>query len=62
MRLAVASARTQEAFSPEDFHALHPGGKLGQILLRVGNLMHVGEEVAADRRSTARHAAGAAGS
>jgi arabinose-5-phosphate isomerase len=35
----------RKGFSAEDFHALHPGGKLGQILLRVGNLMHVGEEV-----------------
>jgi len=35
----------RKGFSAEDFHALHPGGKLGQILVRVGNLMHVGEEV-----------------
>ena len=35
----------RKGFSAEDFHALHPGGKLGQILLRVGNLMHVGDEV-----------------
>jgi arabinose-5-phosphate isomerase len=35
----------RKGFSAEDFHALHPGGKLGQILLRVGNLMHVGAEV-----------------
>ncbi len=35
----------RKGFSAEDFHALHPGGKLGQILIRVGNLMHVGDEV-----------------
>jgi arabinose-5-phosphate isomerase len=35
----------RKGFSAEDFHALHPGGKLGQVLLRVGNLMHVGGEV-----------------
>jgi arabinose-5-phosphate isomerase len=35
----------RKGFSLEDFRELHPGGKLGQILVRVGNLMHVGEEV-----------------
>jgi arabinose-5-phosphate isomerase len=35
----------RRGFSLEDFRELHPGGKLGQILVRVGNLMHVGEEV-----------------
>ena len=35
----------RKGLSAEDFHELHPGGKLGQILLRVGNLMHVGDEV-----------------
>jgi arabinose-5-phosphate isomerase len=35
----------RRGFSLEDFRELHPGGKLGQILLRVGNLMHVGDEV-----------------
>jgi len=35
----------RKGISAEDFHALHPGGKLGQVLLRVANLMHVGEEV-----------------
>jgi len=35
----------RKGLSAEDFHALHPGGKLGQILLRVGNLMHAGDEV-----------------
>jgi len=35
----------RKGFSLEDFRELHPGGKLGQILLRVGTLMHVGEEM-----------------
>jgi arabinose-5-phosphate isomerase len=35
----------RKGLSAEDFHALHPGGKLGQILLRVANLMHAGDEV-----------------
>ncbi len=35
----------RRGFSLEDFRELHPGGKLGQVLVRVGNLMHVGEEV-----------------
>jgi arabinose-5-phosphate isomerase len=35
----------RRGFSLEDFRELHPGGKLGQILVRVGNLMHVGDEV-----------------
>jgi arabinose-5-phosphate isomerase len=35
----------RKGFSADDFHELHPGGKLGQILLRVGNLMHVGAEL-----------------
>ena len=35
----------RKGLSAEDFHELHPGGKLGQVLLRVANLMHVGVEV-----------------
>jgi arabinose-5-phosphate isomerase len=35
----------RKGLSAEDFHELHPGGKLGQILVRVANLMHVGDEV-----------------
>lgn len=33
----------RHAFSKEDFGRLHPGGKLGQKLLRVENIMHVGD-------------------
>jgi arabinose-5-phosphate isomerase len=35
----------RKGFSVEDFHQLHPGGKLGQRLLRVADLMHRGGEV-----------------
>ncbi len=42
--LAVALLE-RKGFSTEDFRALHPGGKLGQKLLRVSDLMHVGKEL-----------------
>jgi arabinose-5-phosphate isomerase len=42
--LAVALLE-RKGFSTEDFRALHPGGKLGQKLLRVADLMHVGKEL-----------------
>lgn len=42
--LAVALLE-RKGFSAEDFHALHPGGKLGQRLMRVADLMHVGKEL-----------------
>ncbi|MCG8511176.1 MAG: KpsF/GutQ family sugar-phosphate isomerase [Rhodospirillales bacterium] len=35
----------RRGFSSDDFHALHPGGKLGRRLLKVSDLMHVGEEI-----------------
>ena len=37
--LAVAVLE-KRGFTPEDFHALHPGGKLGKAFLRVRDLMH----------------------
>jgi arabinose-5-phosphate isomerase len=40
--LAV-SLLDRRGFSPGDFAALHPGGRLGKRLLRVENLMHLGE-------------------
>jgi arabinose-5-phosphate isomerase len=40
--LAV-SLLDRRGFSPGDFAALHPGGRLGKKLLRVENLMHSGE-------------------
>jgi arabinose-5-phosphate isomerase len=33
----------RRGFTAEDFQVLHPGGKLGQSLLRVGDLMHTGD-------------------
>ena len=35
----------RKGFSAEDFHQLHPGGKLGQRLMRVADLMHRDREV-----------------
>ncbi len=40
--LAVALLE-RKGFSADDFHLLHPGGKLGQRLLRVSRLMHTGD-------------------
>jgi len=37
--LAVALME-RRGFSPEDFRTLHPGGKLGRVLLRVSSIMH----------------------
>jgi arabinose-5-phosphate isomerase len=42
--LAVALL-DRRGFSPGDFAALHPGGRLGKKLLRVENLMHAGENL-----------------
>ena len=33
----------RRGFSPQDFQVFHPGGKLGQTLMRVSELMHEGE-------------------
>lgn len=35
----------QKGFSPEQFREIHPGGKLGQRLMRVEKLMHTGAEL-----------------
>ncbi len=42
--LAMALS-VEKGFQPEDFAALHPGGKLGKRFLRVSDLMHAGAEV-----------------
>jgi arabinose-5-phosphate isomerase len=42
LAMAVLEAR---GFTREDFARLHPGGNLGKRLLRVRELMHVGDEV-----------------
>ena len=44
--LAVALLE-RRGFSATDFHALHPGGQLGQQLRRVSELMHAGDGPAA---------------
>ena len=35
----------RKGFTKEEFNARHPGGKLGSILKRVGDLMHVGQDM-----------------
>ncbi len=41
---AIAVAMLErKGFSADDFHVLHPGGKLGRRLLRVSAIMHTGE-------------------
>ena len=42
--LAIALLE-RKGFSSSDFRILHPGGKLGRRLLRVGDIMHRAEEV-----------------
>src|SRR6266567_8426924 len=42
--LAVAVS-LRKGFRAEDFAELHPGGKLGKQLAKVGELMHTGEDV-----------------
>jgi len=42
--LAVALMECRD-FTAESFRSFHPGGKLGQQLLKVGDLMHVGSYV-----------------
>ncbi|MCC7046968.1 MAG: KpsF/GutQ family sugar-phosphate isomerase [Alphaproteobacteria bacterium] len=40
--LAVAMLE-RKGFSPDQFHVLHPGGRLGRRFLRVEDLMHAGD-------------------
>ena len=42
--LAMALS-VEKGFRPEDFAALHPGGKLGKRFLKVADLMHLGADV-----------------
>jgi arabinose-5-phosphate isomerase len=43
---AIAVALLErKAFSTDDFQVLHPGGKLGKMLLRVSDIMHGGEDL-----------------
>jgi arabinose-5-phosphate isomerase len=50
--LAVALLE-HRGFRSEDFAALHPAGALGRKLLRVGDLMHVGDEIPRVSRQSA---------
>jgi arabinose-5-phosphate isomerase len=50
--LAVALLE-RKGFSPADFQVFHPGGQLGQKLLRVADIMHDGDAVPLVRRHTA---------
>jgi arabinose-5-phosphate isomerase len=42
--LAMALS-VEKGFRPEDFAALHPGGRIGKRFLRVADLMHAGDAV-----------------
>lgn len=43
---AIAVALLErKGFSSDDFQVLHPGGKLGRLLLKVSDIMHAGDEV-----------------
>ena len=42
--LAMALS-VEKGFQPEDFAALHPGGKLGKRFLKVADLMHTGDAI-----------------
>jgi arabinose-5-phosphate isomerase len=42
-----------KGFTSDDFAQLHPGGELGKRLLRVGELMHTGEDLPQVHESTA---------
>ncbi len=43
----------EKGFQPDDFATLHPGGRLGQRLMRVGQLMHQGDDVPLVHTATA---------
>ncbi|MHA1597146.1 MAG: KpsF/GutQ family sugar-phosphate isomerase, partial [Alphaproteobacteria bacterium] len=43
---AIAVAMLErKGFSPDDFQVFHPGGKLGQQLLKVADIMHSGDDI-----------------
>jgi arabinose-5-phosphate isomerase len=50
--LAMAVS-VKKGFKEEDFARLHPGGKLGKRFLKVGDLMHTGDEVPRVAENTA---------
>ncbi len=43
----------RKGFRQEDFATLHPGGKIGKRLMRLGQLMHAGDEMPAVGEATA---------
>ncbi|MEY1557008.1 SIS domain-containing protein [Yoonia sp. R2331] len=58
MSLAVGDALAitlmqARAFTPADFHAFHPGGKLGARLSKVSDLMHTGDAIPSVETATA---------
>ena len=43
---AIAIALLErKGFTPDDFQLLHPRGQLGRLILKVSDIMHVGEEI-----------------
>ncbi len=43
---AIAVALLErKGFTPQDFHVLHPGGRIGRRLVRVSDIMDVGDEM-----------------
>ena len=42
----------RRGFTSDDFHALHPGGKLGQILLQIGEIMKTGSSLPLIKKSS----------
>lgn len=42
--LAIALLN-RRGFSPEEFRVLHPGGRLGRRLIKVGDIMHTGDSL-----------------
>jgi arabinose-5-phosphate isomerase len=54
--IAVAMLE-QRGFTADEFRLFHPGGKLGQRLLRVADLMHTGDEIPLCPQATPMHEA-----
>lgn len=53
----ATSILKRRGFTPADFRSLHPGGQLGQRLLKVENLMHQGDKIPQVRTGTVMKAA-----
>jgi arabinose-5-phosphate isomerase len=49
----AAALLERKGFTPEQFQVLHPGGKLGKALIKVGDIMHTGDDVPLLRLGTA---------